>query len=174
MTTWIEVADTTIKIGLSALISGMVALQLAYRAFRTDLEKERRFKKRQIIEDITEELSEIIDAVVCFNVRARSKIRFSSKEEGVPTKLEEEYDQCYSRVVESSTKYHHIKNRLRLLGYFDLSGDLEGLWEHVISCIKITCPNTEKELDSFNQRVEKFEKSREKYFHALSKEYLKI
>lgn len=63
-TTWIEVADTGIKIGLGALLSGVAAISIGKLNHRNSLEKEYVLKHRLILESVTSEVEVVTTALL--------------------------------------------------------------------------------------------------------------
>lgn len=63
-TTWIEIADTAIKIGLGALISGASAYFLARHNNTKSLEKEYLLKHRVMLEQVTLDTEEMTHALL--------------------------------------------------------------------------------------------------------------
>lgn len=62
--TWIEIADTSIKIGLGALLSGISAYVINRQNHTKIIEKEYLSKHRQTLENVTLEIEEITHAVL--------------------------------------------------------------------------------------------------------------
>ena len=56
---WIEIVDTSIKIGLGALLSGVSAYLINKQNHRKTLEKEYVLKHRNILENITQDIENI-------------------------------------------------------------------------------------------------------------------
>ncbi|WP_422380617.1 hypothetical protein [Marinicellulosiphila megalodicopiae] len=63
-TTWIEIADTAIKIGFGALISGVSAYSLAKHNHSKSIEKEYITKHRETLESVTSEIEEMTHALL--------------------------------------------------------------------------------------------------------------
>lgn len=63
-TTWIEIADTTVKIGLGAIISGASAYMLARHNHSKAIEKEYLLKHRDVMESVTLDIEEMTHALL--------------------------------------------------------------------------------------------------------------
>lgn len=58
-TTWVEIADTAVKIGLGAIITGTSAYILARHSHLKSIEKEYLFKHREVMESVTLDIEEM-------------------------------------------------------------------------------------------------------------------
>lgn len=63
-TTWIEIADTAIKIGLGAAISGVSAFLINRQSHNKSLEKENFSRNKETLESVTLSIEELTHALL--------------------------------------------------------------------------------------------------------------
>ena len=64
--TWIEVADTAVKIGLGALIAGISAFLLARSQYRYDLRKTKVSREFELLKDIAEKVERFTQSALMY------------------------------------------------------------------------------------------------------------
>jgi len=63
-TTWIEIADTAIKIGLGAALSGISTLIINHQSHNKNLEKENNTRNKETLESVTLSIEELTHALL--------------------------------------------------------------------------------------------------------------
>jgi len=63
-TTWIEIADTAIKIGLGAALSGISAFLINRQSHNKDIEKENHSRNKETLESLTLNIEELTHALL--------------------------------------------------------------------------------------------------------------
>ena len=171
-TTWIEIADTTVKIGLGAIISGGSAYILARHNHSKSIEKEYLFKQREILETVTLDVEEMTHTLLKYWSNILDWAR--DKEKDLKSS-EEKFEQVTSLRSEVFTLFKGLSSaegRLLLLGFKDQQVRLREFGETISEFYSYASRNND-EMNSSNLeewRV-KLLSSREELYKSLNDAY---
>jgi hypothetical protein len=139
MTTWVEVADTAVKIGFGTIIGGVATLVVAWANHRRDMRKERWKRRLESLEHIADEFyaahAEVMERIALAKY-TREKLLAEGREDELAklelnapegrawfSKLVVPYRLEYSRLP--LRRMYSLESRLNLLGLSEGSTMLE-------------------------------------------------
>ena len=171
-TTWIEIADTTVKIGLGAIISGASAYMLARHNHSKAIEKEYLLKHRDVMESLTLDIEEMTHALLKYWSFILDWAR--NKEKGI-NNSEEKSDQIRgfrSEVFSLFKGLSSAEGRLLLLDCKEQQQCLREYGEKISEFYRYASRNNdEMECASLEEWRVKLLASRERLYASLSKAY---
>ena len=171
-TTWIEIADTAVKIGLGAIITGASAYILARHNHSKSIEKEYLIKHREVMESVTLDIEEMTHVLLKYWSFILDWAR--NRDKGI-TNIEGKSDQIKSLRLEMFSLFKGLSSaegRLLLLGCKDQQVCLREYGEKISEFYRYASRNND-EMDCVileEWRVKLLE-NRENLYSSLSKAY---
>lgn len=169
---WVEVADTAVKIGLGAAVTGVTAYFIAARNQKHDFEKEY-FKRRQdLLEKVAERFEEI--HMFFFDVSIQYGSYVSGYVKGIsPVQADrDKYFDYIKKIGDLLRDLHVQEGRLLLAGIKDGTNILREyrlLATDVNDMIKLDDPVLSEE--SVSQKSEELCAKKDQFYKVLSKVY---
>lgn len=171
-TTWIEIADTTVKIGLGAIISGASAYMLARHNYSKSIEKEYLLKHREVMESVTIDIEEMTHTLLKYWSFILDWAR--NKEKGIKNS-DEKSDQITDLRAEVFSLFKGISSaegRLLLLGCKEQQSILRAYGETISEFYRYASRNND---DMDYVTLEKWRvtllSERERLYSSLCKAY---
>lgn len=128
-TTWIDVADTAIKIGLGAVIAGLVSVVVPMISFAKETYSDRRTRRLKMLEEIILLFNQFDSSQIKLLVIISDNVEFTkgwSRDENAAERFKErgkEEDLL-------ADNFNRAVAYLELLGYHDLAGKVRSLSKH--------------------------------------------
>ncbi|MCS6101293.1 hypothetical protein [Shewanella baltica] len=173
-TTWIEIADTTVKIGLGAIISGASAYMLARHNHSKSIEKEYLLKHREVMELVTLDIEEMTHVLLKYWSFILDWER--NKEKGIKNSEEksEQITNLRSEVFSLFKGLSSAEGRLLLLGCKEQQSSLRAYGEKISEFYRYASRNND-EMDCaiLEEWRIKLLSEREGLYSSLSKAYKK-
>jgi len=171
--TWIEVADTTIKIGFGAIISGGSAYLLARHNHSKSIEKEYLFKQREILETVTLDVEEMTHTLLKYWSNILDWAR--DKEKGLKSseKKIEQITNLRSEVFALFKGLSSAEGRLLLLGFKDQQAKLREFGEKISEFYRYASRNNdEMNCSNLEEWRVKLLSNREDLYKSLNDAYV--
>lgn len=166
--TWIDVADSAVKIGLGALLGGGFAIWKAHLSDSSEAKRSFLKKKREMIEKVLEEIDAFFASATVYWARLADAV-FKRKEDKQLTSEEaHELKNLEQQLFDNFKNLGFSSSRLVLIGEDEVEKTLREFSDTVEEFFKIGTiddPNcTEEILQSHKKSIQA---SRQKLFYAL-------
>jgi hypothetical protein len=170
--TWIEIADTAVKIGLGAIITGASAYILARHNRSKSIEQEYLFKHREVMESVTLDIEEMTHVLLKYWSFILDWARNKEKE---INNTQEKSDQIKTLRLEVFSLFKGLSSaegRLLLLGCKEQQVCLREYGEKISEFYRYASRNND-EMDCavLDEWRFKLLENRESLYSSLSKEY---
>jgi hypothetical protein len=170
--TWIEVADTAIKVGLGALVSGFTAYLIARHAHKRDASLEHLRRRLDVMHSIVDEATEFMK----MNLDYWTKLANWLDEEDQEKKFKDKQSVIDAGGVMSDS-FHRITvcyNRFYLIGSSECRNALRALAEHCQKFYRDYHVESKNiTLESMAKQRQAIIKFRDEFFDALENTYFK-
>jgi len=173
--TWIEVADTAVKIGLSGIIAATGGYMLAKRSQKHEFDKEYFRRRQDVIERVSAEFSAI--HMIFFNICIGYSSLIDYIHTGLPVAdpTRDLYGKHIRDIGESLRKMHVLEGQLLVAGAEDATQAMRYYRLHatdINDMLKLENPTkTKAEVDT---ATEELGRRRDAFYHTLSKAFRKI
>ncbi|MCV6623868.1 MAG: hypothetical protein OIF51_19200 [Cellvibrionaceae bacterium] len=171
-TAWIEVVDTSIKIGLGALLSGVAAISISRLNHRNSLEKEYVLKHRSILEDVTSEIEVATAALLRYwsAITDWSKAKESGEE--IPDEKRALVTVCRKAIFEVFEGLSNSEGKLLLIGCTNQQEELRTYGETISEFYRYASRNNEEMCSSeLIRRKSELLKMRKSLYESLNQAY---
>ena len=171
MATWIEVADTAVKIGLSAMVGGIGAYALARRNERHDFAKEFFRRRQDVIERVAKRFDRIHIAFldVCVDYCDALDIIPSLP---LGREMQDRLDKHLHDIGENLREMHVLEGQLIVAGAEEATAALRQYRSHaadVNGMIQLNRPTHTK--DQIDAAIKRFAQLRDDFYRAMAKPY---
>ena len=170
---WIEVVDTTVKIGLAAAISGIVAYGITKLNHRNERSKELRKRRRELLEEVAEKSEILFRNSTFLNVRIRTKIQHEAEGRPLPDWLNKSLADGFSSFDSVIAEAIGAEARLRLLGEGELSAKLFKVVAAVSECFGMADGKQDIDVQKLQDSIKAIEQARNVFLKDLSDSYLR-
>ncbi|MEQ6167780.1 MULTISPECIES: hypothetical protein [unclassified Ekhidna] len=172
--TWIDVADTAVKIGLGALIGGLTGVWLARINNRHSTTTSDKENKRRILEEILELTDSFSQSVTTFwanRINAAWKIK---KGEKLKKEEKEELSTQEKKLFNGFTIINTCRSKLLLIGAKEAEKKLSEYRKPIDEFFKISAiDNKDCTYEKLLPFKENISKSRRAFYESLNSEYEK-
>jgi hypothetical protein len=173
--TWIEIVDTSVKIGLSGIIASIAGYVLAKRSQKHDLNKEYFRRRQDVIERVSAEFSAV--HMVFFNICIGYSSLIEYIHTGVPldTDTRDLYGRHIRDIGDNLRKMHVLEGQLLVAGALEATDALRRYRLHatdVNDMLRLEHPTKTKE--QVQAATDELCRRRDDFFHALSKAFQTI
>ena len=173
MPTTPEIIDTAVKIGLGALISASGAYWVAHHNHDRDAEKERLRRRRELLEEVAEQVEHFTHAALrCWSV-ASEVAGFRDRNQAPPAKRVEVLFARRADLYEAFQQISSAEAKLLLLGEIDAQKLLRDYGEYVGEVRSNTHPDHLASVTEFTAHRAGILKRRMQFFARLSADYAK-
>lgn len=171
-TTWIEIADTAIKVGLGAALSGISALLINRQTHNKSLEKESNARHKETLESVTLSIEELTHALLKYwsfildwAKNNEKGVKASKKNTETITELRGEVFNLFKGLTNS-------EGRLLLIGCVEQQKKLREYGTLISEFYRYASRNNEEmqssELESWRSKILE---AREQLYSSLNKSY---
>jgi hypothetical protein len=111
--TWPEVADTALKIGIPGTLTAITALLIARFSHSRDLDKERRRRQQDFLENLGNNFDAFAVSIDAVHV-ATAVYRQTKPDSPLFSKVMESVDACLDTLEKAELSLGHLQTRLRM------------------------------------------------------------
>lgn len=173
--TWIDVVDTSVKIGLSGIIAAVAGYVLAKRSQKHELDREYYRRRQDVIERVAGEFSTV--HMVFFNICIGYSSLIDYIHTGLPVADDTQklYGKHIQDIGENLRKMHVLEGQLLVVGAADATAALRQYRLHatdINDMLRLQHPTkTKKEVYG---ATEELGRRRDVFFDELSKSFKRI
>jgi len=172
LTTWIDVADSAVKIGLGALIGGTFGIWVAWLNNTIQAKKALNERRRQIIELVIESVDSACNAASLYWSNLGNGIYKRGKGEKLTDTDYAQLDSLQSKFFESFTVLNSSGAKLLLLDESDAEMQLQELRAALDAFFKIANIDNKKcTTEALASHKDAISSKRRMFYSALSKAY---
>lgn len=173
--TWLEIVDTSVKIGLSGIIAAVAGYVLAKRSQRHELDKEYFRRRQDVIERVSAEFSAV--HMVFFNICIGYTSLIDYIHTGLPVADDTQklYGKHIRDIGDNLRHMHVLEGQLLVAGAEDATAALRQYRLHatdINDMLRLVHPTKTKE--EVHAATEELCRKRDSFFHALSKAFKNI
>ena len=171
MVTPIEILDTTIKIGLGALISGTAAFLIARLNQTKEIEKTRANRRRELVEEIAEKTEKFNSGTIRYWAILLERVANEEQSQPLPPLRQNEWNAADALLNNSFEEITNAESKLLLLGEEQSSTLLRNYVQDVsdFSTKAFSASSVSRsEVDEFKAN---FMEARKGFFETLSATY---
>ena len=170
--TWIEIADTAIKVGLGAALSGISALLINRQAHNKSLEKENNARHKEILESVTLSIEELAHALLKYWSFILEWAKNNEKGVAASKEKTEAITELRGEVFNLFKGLTNSEGRLLLIGCVEQQKKLREYGALIAEFYRYASRNNEEmqssELESWRSRILE---AREQLYSSLNKSY---
>lgn len=111
-----DVLDTTVKIGLSALISGVATYRITRLTHSNEMEKSRNNRKRELLEDISSQVEECSNATLKYWAYMIEYVRCVDRKLAISDDLKAKIDGASKELFDKFSHLSSAEGKLILIG----------------------------------------------------------
>ena len=172
LTTWIDVADNAVKIGLGALIGGTFGIWVAWLNNSIQTKKALNERRRQIIELVIESVDSACNAASLYWSNLGNGVYKRGNGEKLTDTDNAQLDSLQSKFFESFTVLNSSGAKLLLLDESDAEAQLQELRAALDAFFKIANIDNKKcTTDALASHKDAISTKRRLFYSALSKTY---
>ncbi|RFC38298.1 MAG: hypothetical protein DID90_2727552661 [Candidatus Nitrotoga sp. LAW] len=172
LTTWVDVADSAVKIGLGALIGGTFGVWVAWLNNSIQAKKALNERRRQIIELVIESVDSACNAASLYWSNLGNGVYKRDKGEKLTDADKAQLDSLQSKFFESFTVLNSSGAKLLLLGENDAETQLQELRTALDAFFKIANIDGKKcTSDALASHKEAISTKRRIFYSTLSNAY---
>ncbi|MCO6058496.1 hypothetical protein NG726_17700 [Pseudomonas sp. MOB-449] len=171
-TTWIEIADTAIKIGLGAVLSGISAFVINHQSHNKNIEKENHSRNKETLESVTlsiEELTHVLlkywSSILDWSKNNEKGVKPSKEKSDSIVELREDVFNLFKGLTNS-------EGRLLLIGCVEQQKKLREYGMLISEFYRYASRNNEEmqssELEAWRSKILE---AREQLYSSLNKSY---
>ncbi|MDF4946875.1 hypothetical protein P3568_23710, partial [Vibrio parahaemolyticus] len=131
--TYLEILDTTVKIGLGALISGVTTWKITQLQHRNDDEKQRRTRKMESLESVAEQVEVFSHDAMVYWARIVDFTRRKNSGSKLGDEFLKELSEARASLYRSYKNLNSAESKLLLLGLSESQRSLRAFGEAVSS-----------------------------------------
>ncbi|HGS4606460.1 TPA: hypothetical protein ACMDPE_003511 [Vibrio cholerae] len=131
--TYLEILDTTVKIGLGALISGVTTWKITQLQHRNDDEKQRRTRKMESLESVAEQVEVFSHDALVYWARIVDFTRRKNSGSKLGDEFLKELSEARANLYRSYKNLNSAESKLLLLGLSESQRSLRAFGEAVSS-----------------------------------------
>ncbi|MEY2496212.1 MAG: hypothetical protein QOJ45_2704 [Verrucomicrobiota bacterium] len=173
--TWIEVVDTTVKIGLSGVIAAIAGYMLAKRSQKHEIDREYFRRRQDVIERVSAEFSAIHMVFFNISIGYSSLIDYIQTGQRVSDDTQNLYGKHIRDIGDKLRQMHILEGQLLVAGAEDATAALRQYRLHatdINDMLRLEHPT--KTHAEVNAATEELCRRRDLFFHALSKPFKSI
>jgi hypothetical protein len=173
--TWIEVADTAVKIGLSGVIAAIAGYMLAKRSQKHEFDKEYFRRRQEVIDRVATEFSAIHMSFFNICIGYSSLIDYIQTGERVSDDTRTLYGQHIQNIGDNLRRMHILEGQLLVAGLESATASLRGYRVHaadINDMLRLEQPT--KTRAEVKEATEELGRRRDVFFNALSKAFQSI
>lgn len=169
--TWVNVADTAVKVGLGALIAGGFGALTVWLTHMKETKKEFEAKRRQLIEEVMISVDEFSREVSLFWALLMNGV-YKKKKGELAQRDKEEIALKEREVFEKFNELNSSKSKLLLISEKDCHSSLSEYREVAADFFKLSSiHNDGLTQEALNEHKEKMQTRRDAFFERLSIAY---
>ena len=173
--TWLEIVDTSVKIGLSGIIAAVAGYVLAKRSQKHELDKGYFRRRQAVIERVSAEFSTIHMAFFNICIDYSSLVDYLHSGLPIVDATRDRYYQYIREIGDHLRQMHGLEGQLLVAGAKDATDLMRQYRLHatdINDMLRLEEPNKTKE--EVQAATEELGRRRDAFFHALSKAFKAI
>ncbi|RBO83965.1 hypothetical protein [Marinomonas aquiplantarum] len=172
VTTWINVADNAVKIGLGALLGGGFGLFVAWMNNKSQVKKDLHDRRRAILEGVLESVDSSANAASLFWANLANTVYKRDNNQQILENEKEELDKLQNNFFAAFTLLNSSGAKLLLLGEEISEAKLSVLRTEFDALFRIgSISNSNCTKENLNNHKELISKARKDFYLELSKAY---
>lgn len=117
-TTMLDIVDTSVKIGLGALISGIATYSVTKLNHNKDIEKSKQNRQRELLEEISSQAEEFSTSVLKYWAYMIEHVRYVKSKKDAPKDLKERIEGASKELFDKFTNLSSAEGKLILIGAY--------------------------------------------------------
>lgn len=172
--TILNIIDTSVKIGLGAIITGIGAYFVTKLNHNNEIEKQSVRRRKELLEDIAKSVEEFWNNFRRYYLLSMEIIHNTKNNENINNDLLVEYDKRKHNVIESTSKLSEAQSLLLLLGEIDAKSILERMANKSDIYVRATDDiDTDETITDINEKFDVVHTMREAFYAELHDKYNK-
>lgn len=112
----LSIIDTAVKIGLGAIISGVVAYKITKLNHNKEIEKSKSHRQRELLEEVASQAEDFSSAVLKYWAYMIEYVRYAEQKKKAPADLESRIDAASKELFTKFSQLSSAEGKLILIG----------------------------------------------------------